>query len=214
MRAGHTSYSYTFGGPHGSLGSALGPPWQRPPGPFSCARPSADSSHPRGHPLVIRPLVLCQVWLDPDSFGLAVETFADGAAAEAKLASLGPDEFGEGGGVIFKGGKVVSEKLFLKFMRKADFGDFLRRATEPPAAADGPDDEAKLEAVVTRLSEKLSEMTELAPQIEKLLEKYKVKGKDAPVPIYGRPSPALVHFARMFPQYVHLGAPAPDLLRV
>ncbi|CAK0849299.1 unnamed protein product [Prorocentrum cordatum] len=99
-------------------------------------------------------------------------------------------------------------------MRKADFGDFLRRATEPPAAADGPDDEAKLEAVVTRLSEKLSEMTELAPQIEKLLEKYKVKGKDAPVPIYGRPSPALVHFARMFPQYVHLGAPAPDLLRV
>merc|ERR1740138_1120026 len=100
------------------------------------------------------------VWLDPDSVGLAIETFDDGAAADAKLASLGPDEFGEGGGVIFKGGKMMSEKLFLKFMLKEDFGKFLESATEPPAAADSPDDEAKLEGVVTRLSEKLSEMTE------------------------------------------------------
>ncbi|CAK0790850.1 unnamed protein product, partial [Prorocentrum cordatum] len=141
--------------------------------------------------------------------GLAVMTFDDKAAAEAKLSSLGPDEFGEGGGVIFKGGKIVSEKLILKNMLKEDFEDFLQRATEPPAATDGPDDAAKLDAVVSALSQKLDELTGLAPEVGKLAEKYKAKGLDGPEPIYGRPSPALVEFARLFPQYVRLGGCVP-----
>jgi len=149
------------------------------------------------------------VWLDSESVGLAITTFDDKAAAEAKLASLGPDEFGEGGGVIFKGGKIVKEKLILKNMLKEDFEEFLQRATETPAETDGPDDAAKLDAVVAALSQKLDELTGLAPEIGKLATKYKAKGLDAPEPVYGRPSPALIEFARLFPQYVSLGGCVP-----
>eukprot|EP00913_Durusdinium_trenchii_P003341 g3093.t1 len=74
------------------------------------------------------------VYIPPifDSSGMEVLTFDSLEEAEAKLNSLKLGEIDEGGGIIFKAGVPVAEKLVLKYCEKEDFHGFLKDVTKEP----------------------------------------------------------------------------------
>lgn len=134
--------------------------------------------------------------------GLDVQSYEDEATAQASLAALGPDEYGEGGGLLIKGSDVVGERLFLKYMRREDYVEFLDRARTPLPPQEGGDPQ---EAVRRTALERLAGLAGLAPDLGRLRREYEAKGSEEPEVVYGRPSEALVEFARLFPEYVTLG---------
>lgn len=138
--------------------------------------------------------------------GMNLKSFRDENEARTTLANLQRDEYGEGGGLLFKGEAVVAENLFLKVMLKEDYVDFFHRAVaEPAKRSSEKQDATNLAAVVETTTERLRRLTKLADDIARLRDEYAAKGLSRPEVIRGRPSEALIEFARLFPQYVHLG---------
>ncbi|CAJ1425102.1 unnamed protein product [Effrenium voratum] len=62
--------------------------------------------------------------------GLELESFESQASAEERLAALRKSEIDEEGGIIFKAGAPVAERLKLKYLEKEDFLGFLTDATK------------------------------------------------------------------------------------
>eukprot|EP00928_Gymnodinium_smaydae_P049562 TRINITY_DN33287_c0_g1_i1.p1 TRINITY_DN33287_c0_g1~~TRINITY_DN33287_c0_g1_i1.p1 ORF type:complete len:228 (-),score=52.94 TRINITY_DN33287_c0_g1_i1:81-764(-) len=137
--------------------------------------------------------------------GLAVTTFDDKESAEKMLRGFKRPSNDDGGGILFKGGNAIEEKLFLKFMMKEDYVDFLKRAIEPPPPAVEVGEEELLQLASENMIERYSEMARLAPEISSLKSEYESRGLTKPELVYGKPTPALVEFARLFPQFVTLG---------
>ncbi|CAE7342494.1 unnamed protein product [Symbiodinium natans] len=136
--------------------------------------------------------------------GLEIESFEKLEDAQAALAALKVTETGEGGGLILQSGKVVAEKLTLKYMQKEDFVEFLQDATrEPVKVTVSEADEIK--AIELAARERLDELIKLAPEIGKLKAEYAEKGGEKPEVVIGRPSHALQVFSELFPEYVRLG---------
>jgi len=136
--------------------------------------------------------------------GLDVETFDTLAEAESKLNSLEVAD-NELGGVIIHDGKAVAERLELKYLKKADFEEFLPRAILPPAPAPAPTEDALLGEVKSALLGRLGDLTRMAPKIGELKTKYEAEQQEGPTVIHGRPSDDLVEFARLYPGLVQLG---------
>jgi len=147
---------------------------------------------------------LWQLVLMTDS-GLDVRTFDLEDEALNALAALGPGEYGEGGVIVIKGETPVKENLFLKYMQKIDYIEYLQRARLPPKNEQQDAKAVNMVAVEQTLTERLESLTRLAPTLGKLKTKYESKGLTEPEVIYGRPSDALIEFAHIFPQYIQLG---------
>lgn len=153
------------------------------------------------------PALFQLVYFNPDKPGLDVETFDDLAAAMDKLEGLGPDEIGDGGGIVVHRKGIVAERLFLKYMRKEDYVEYLKRAAAasvvaPPPQEGGPE---HAEAVEQALRSRLRDLTRLAPKIGELKRAYESKHLAEPEVVHGRPSEALIEFAKLFPEYLCLG---------
>merc|ERR1719330_1778365 len=126
--------------------------------------------------------------------GMDVQTFDDEAAATAALEALPRDPLGDSGGLVVLGDAVVADKLDLKFMSKEDFLEFFERAKAP--APQQTEAETDTTAIISRtIQERMSSLTALAPEIGRLKTEQ----------IFGKPSEALIEFAKYFPQYVTLG---------
>jgi len=136
--------------------------------------------------------------------GLDVDTFDTMDEAKTKLDSL-KDAFGELGGVIVHDGKLVSERLQLKYLQKSDFEEYLQRAIQPPVSTQPPTQEALLEAVKDTLLARLEKLTKLSPKIGELKKRYEKREQDGPEVIHGKPSEALNEFAHLYPSLVRLG---------
>jgi len=140
--------------------------------------------------------------------GLDIQTFDNEASAETALAALCPDEFGEGGGVLLRGvGNVVKENLFLKYMQREDYVEFLVRATAAPPTpwSDTEKQAARTLAVGSAIKDRLGRLTEHAAEIARLKKEFDAKGLAEPKVIMGKPSPALVEFNEVFPGYISFG---------
>jgi hypothetical protein len=149
-------------------------------------------------------------FMNAESFCLDVATYDDQASAEAALAAQKADQYGEGGGVLFKEGKVIGENLFLKHMKMSDYADYLIRATAapPPILSEEQVKAANAATVTEQVRGRLKELTQLAPQIIALHDEYKARAEadgGRPQTVRGRPSAALVEFSQLFPQYITLG---------
>mmetsp|Transcript_121230 Transcript_121230/g.354371 ORF Transcript_121230/g.354371 Transcript_121230/m.354371 type:complete len:229 (+) Transcript_121230:91-777(+) len=140
--------------------------------------------------------------------GLDVVTFDEKAPAECALAELEPDELGEGGGMLFRAREAVGERLFLRYMQRQDFADYLERATQPPPEPVLDQEALQLDAASRTMRERLESLALIAPEIGELKRKYDAEGP-SDEPIYGRPSDALAEFARLFPGFVRLGGCMP-----
>merc|ERR1712032_300597 len=103
------------------------------------------------------------------------------------------------------GNQVVKERLFLKYLEKVDFVEYYGRACEAPVAAAVVSEEEKLAIASDNIKARLGELTRMAPQVGDLKREYEAKGASTPEAVYGKPSSALVEFAKLFPQYVTLG---------
>ena len=70
-----------------------------------------------------------------------------------------------------------------------------------------PDEIYKLEVaeVANVMKERLLELTRLAPELMQMYARYEAEAASKPVAVYGRPSSALVEYARLFPHHVRLG---------
>mmetsp|Transcript_12687 Transcript_12687/g.25840 ORF Transcript_12687/g.25840 Transcript_12687/m.25840 type:complete len:228 (+) Transcript_12687:129-812(+) len=143
--------------------------------------------------------------------GLDVLTFDEQAPAECALAELEPDEFGEGGGVLFKDSQVIQEHLFLKYMQRQDYVDYLARAVAPPPEPVATGEAQQVEVASRTIQERLEGLVQIAPDIGELRRKYEAEAPAEPQIIYGRPSEAMVEFARLCPQYVRLGGCMPPM---
>ncbi|CAK9089894.1 Uncharacterized protein SCF082_LOCUS42410 [Durusdinium trenchii] len=113
---------------------------------------------------------ISQVYIPPifDSSGMEVLTFDSLEEAEAKLNSLKLGEIDEGGGIIFKAGVPVAEKLVLKYCEKEDFHGFLKDVTKEPERPLERSLEDNIKAVTEALLERINELKKLAPEIARL----------------------------------------------
>ncbi|CAJ1340769.1 unnamed protein product [Effrenium voratum] len=140
--------------------------------------------------------------------GLELESFESQASAEERLAALRKSEIDEEGGIIFKAGAPVAERLKLKYLEKEDFLGFLTDATKEPEKAEISEAQ-ELQAISQAALERLEELTPLAPEIAKVKAEYEAQGSSEPSIAYGRPSQALQEVAQLFPHLVTLGGCVP-----
>ncbi|CAK9115780.1 unnamed protein product [Durusdinium trenchii] len=146
------------------------------------------------------------VYIPPifDSSGMEVLTFDSLEEAEAKLNSLKLGEIDEGGGIIFKAGVPVAEKLVLKYCEKEDFHGFLKDVTKEPERPLERSLEDNIKAVTEALLERINELKKLAPEIARLKGEYEGR-PERPSMAYGKPCMALVELSKLFPDLVQLG---------
>jgi len=176
--------------------------------------PVLDEAHRRR---AIDPNLFQLVFYDLEQVSLNIETYDSQEAADAALAKLEPDEYGEGGGLILSGGSVLKEKLFLKYMLRDDYVDFFKDATKPPSSPPAQEEveAAELGAIAMSTLERVQDLITLAPGIAEIRREYPDDPPAEPDIIYGKPSQGLVAFAEMYPGFVKLGGccvPPPESL--